>query len=30
VSEPEASRLFQGIYADGLRALAEGLAAKKK
>jgi uncharacterized protein YndB with AHSA1/START domain len=30
VSDQEASRLFQGIYEDGLKALAEGLAAKKK
>src|SRR5689334_15064475 len=28
VSEQEASRLFQCIYADGLKALAEGLATK--
>jgi len=30
VSDEEASRLFQGIYEDGLKALAAGFAPKKK
>lgn len=30
VSDQEASRLFQGIYEDGLKALAAGFASRKK
>jgi hypothetical protein len=30
VSDQEASRLFQGIYEDGLEALAAGFASKRK